>query len=334
MKNYKYLEGVLKEIAIKNESLGLNPFQLKNYFKNYFSDIIFDIDSLSEYEKLKLKNKFKKIKHLEINIKDINLNDYLTLDYLCTKVSIFIKNKKTRYQSLENLFENLSFENTRIVTSMKIDYVRKDKTYHKKTYIITTRYMIQNIKNNSILQFFTDVTYYATPTVSKKYKIFSILGFDTKERKTQLCVLALISNENHETFGAIFLHLKKSYNFHPKYITSDFNKACISAINRIFPDAIFIPCYFHYVQNCLKHLPENKSNKDNIKNKALDLMANIKILCFIKLEYIFQFFEKIKEKYQESFPNFIKYFEKNYLNSDQYGHLTFNYNYLRNDDIS
>ena len=69
--------------------------------------------------------------------------------------------------------------------------------------------MIQNIKNNSILQFFTDVTYYATPTVSKKYKIFSILGFDTKERKTQLCVLALISNENHETFGAIFLHLKK-----------------------------------------------------------------------------------------------------------------------------
>ena len=85
-----------------------------------------------------MKNKFKKIKHLKINVEDINLNEYLTLDYLCTKVSIFIKNKKTRYQSLENLIENLSFENTRIVTSMKIDYVRKDKTYHKKTYIITT----------------------------------------------------------------------------------------------------------------------------------------------------------------------------------------------------
>ena len=69
--------------------------------------------------------------------------------------------------------------------------------------------MIQNIKNNSILQFFTDITYYATPTVSKKYKIFSIFGFDTKERKTQLCVLALISNENHETLGAIFFIFKK-----------------------------------------------------------------------------------------------------------------------------
>ena len=32
---------------------------------------------------------------------------------------------------------------------MKIDYFRKDKTYHKKSYIITTPYMIQNIKNNN-----------------------------------------------------------------------------------------------------------------------------------------------------------------------------------------
>jgi len=146
---------------------------------------------------------------LEINVENINLNDYLRLDYLCTKVSIFINNKKTRYQSLENLIENLSFENTRIVTSMKIEYVRKDKTYHKKSYIITTPYIIQNIKN--ILKFFTDVTYYATPTVSKKYKIFSLFGFYTKERKTQLCVLALISNENQETFEANFLHLKNTY---------------------------------------------------------------------------------------------------------------------------
>lgn len=230
MKNYKYLEGVLKDIAIKNESLGLNPFQLKKYFTIFYGDIIFDIDSLSENEKMKLKNKFKKIKHLEINTEDINLNEYLTLEYLCTKVSSFIKNKKTRYQTLENLIQNLSFENTRIVTTMNIEYIRKEKTYHKKTYIITTPYMIKNIKNNSILQFFIDVTYYATPTVSKKFRIFSILGFDTKERKTLLCVLALISNENHETFGAIFLHLKKSFGFNPKYIASDFNKACISAI--------------------------------------------------------------------------------------------------------
>ena len=48
-------------MAIKNESFGLNPFQLKNYFKSFYEDIIFDIDSLSENEKMKLKNKFKKL---------------------------------------------------------------------------------------------------------------------------------------------------------------------------------------------------------------------------------------------------------------------------------
>ena len=69
--------------------------------------------------------------------------------------------------------------------------------------------------------------------------------------------------------------------------------------------------------------------KKDIKNKAIDLMANIKILCFIKIESIYQFFEKIKGYYKELFPNFIKYFEKNYLKSNQYGKLTFNYNYLK-----
>ena len=37
---------------------------------------------------------------------------------------------------------------------MDIEYIRKDKTYHKKIYIITTPYMIKNIKNNNILKIF------------------------------------------------------------------------------------------------------------------------------------------------------------------------------------
>ena len=49
-------------------------------------------------------------------------------------------------------------------------------------------------------------------------------------------------------------------------------------------------------------------------------MANIKILCFIKIEYIYQFFEKIKGKYNYLFSKFIKYFEKNYLKSEHYEH--------------
>ena len=78
---------------------------------------------------------------MEKNIEDINLIEYLTLEYLCIKVSNFIKNKKSRYQTLENLIENLTFENTRIVTTMNIEYIIKDII---KTHILNkkrTRYI-------------------------------------------------------------------------------------------------------------------------------------------------------------------------------------------------
>ena len=64
--------------------------------------------------------------------------------------------------------------------------------------------MKTNFNNDNIIQFFSDATYYVTPTVTKKYKIFTILGFDIKEVKTKLCCIALIQNENYETFGSIF----------------------------------------------------------------------------------------------------------------------------------
>ena len=123
--------------------------------------------------------------------------------------------------------------------SMNIEYKRKDKTYFKAEYIIMANYMIANLENTYIIQYFTDVTYYVIPSVSKKYKIFSLLGFDVKEKKTKLCTLALIQNENYETFGALFLHLKNTFDFSPKYITSEFNKGLIKAINRIFPEIRF-----------------------------------------------------------------------------------------------
>ena len=48
--------------------------------------------------------------------------------------------------------------------------------------------MIENLTNNNIIQYFTDVTYYVTPTASKKYKILSVLGFDIIDKKTKVCI--------------------------------------------------------------------------------------------------------------------------------------------------
>ena len=156
---------------------------------------------------------------------------------------------------------------------MNVDIKRKGKIYNKTVYIILTNYMYENVDNCNILQYFSDVTYYATPTVSKKYKIWTLLGFDVKERKTKLCTMALIQNELFETFASIFLELKNHFNYSPHYITSDFNKAMIKAIKFCFPEAVFIPCYFHFIQNCLKHFPDkNSSNEEEKKTQAQDLL--------------------------------------------------------------
>ena len=172
--------------------------------------------------------------------------------------------------------------------------------------------MKNNLSDNNIFQYFSDVTYYVTPTSTKTFKIFSILGFNLNEKKTKLCTIALITNENYETFLEIFKYLKSNHNFNPKFITIDFNKACFKAIFKLFKNINIIPCYFHLMKNCYKKLPKLKRKNPNQK-LALDLISNIKILCFIKKDEVKEFFNKIKAKYNKKFNNFLKYFEKNYI---------------------
>ena len=111
-------------------------------------------------------------------------------------------------------------------------------------------------------------------------------------------------------------------------MTCDFNLACIKALFYIFPNIDLIPCYFLFITNILKKLPETKSNDEEIKSRAMKLLTNIKILCFIKIENLNLFYNKIKHEFYSEFESFFKYFEKNYINSDKFGELSFNYNSL------
>ena len=86
------------------------------------------------------------------------------------------------------------------------------------------------------------------------------------------------------------------------------------------------------MKNCYKKLPELKRKNPNQKI-ALDLISNIKILCFIKKDDVQEFFNKIKTKYTNKFKSFLNYFEKNYIISKQFGKLGFNYSKLVEKDI-
>ena len=69
------------------------------------------------------------------------------------------------------------------------------------------------------------------------------------------------------------------------------------------------------MQRIYIYLPElkNKSNPNYIMAK--DLIANIKLLCFINNDEIDNFFCKIKKKYEKQFNKLFNYFDNTYHNN-------------------
>ena len=64
-----------------------------------------------------------------------------------------------------------------------------------------------------------------------------------------------------------------------------------------------------------KKLPELRSKNKVLKDYAKDLLASIRLLCFIDLNKIDNFYSQIKDKYRSKFPKYFKYFDKNYINN-------------------
>ena len=58
---------------------------------------------------------------------------------------------------------NFTIDNKKVVTNLKVTYTRKNKYFTKDIFIIMSDQMERNIKKNDNIQFFMDVTYYATP---------------------------------------------------------------------------------------------------------------------------------------------------------------------------
>ena len=229
---------------------------------------------------------------------------------------------------------NLTFNNEKIVSEIFVNYERKNKLYKKEIYIIMTKNMITNIINKDNIQYFMDVTYYATPPNTSKYKLLVILAFNRDLYKSIICNLSILQNENKETFVTILDYLKNKYNWIPTTITIDYSKAEKNALQYVFPNIKFIPCFYHFMVNIIKHLPELKSKNKTIKTLAKDCLANIKLLSFIPLNYFDSFYKLIYNKYQVKFPKFFIYFKKNYINGKIFDKTIWNYTNVINNNIN
>ena len=171
--------------------------------------------------------------------------------------------------------------------------------------------MENNLNKGCVDTIFIDCTYKIVPPGLKNYKFLVIIGYNHIENKLILYLYALIRHENTENFKKIFNYLKIKYNFEPKYVTSDYHRGQIAAINSSFPDSQVILCWFHALKNIKTKIP-NLTSK-NIKEKIVskNLIANIKLMFFIPEDKIDGFYASIKKKFNDKcYESFYKYLNK------------------------
>ena len=61
-------------------------------------------------------------------------------------------------------------------------------------------------------------------------------------------VYMLLGNKTEATYQLAFDFIKSKVPSSPKIINVDFEKACINALARVWPDSVIAGCYFHFTQ--------------------------------------------------------------------------------------
>ena len=84
-------------------------------------------------------------------------------------------------------------------------------------------------------------------------------------------------------------------------MTLDFGRGPYTAIKTFFPECRIYPCFYHMMQRLLKNLPEINNKNIKIKLEAKNLLANMKLLCFINNEKIDDFYLMIKKNIKKFF---------------------------------
>jgi hypothetical protein len=103
-----------------------------------------------------------------------------------------------------------------------------------------TKKMENNLTNNNNTQFFADTTYNAVTYCNKKFKLWVLIAFNKEIQHSILCWLALIKNENKETYLTIFVYLNNKYNFNPELIIIDLGRGCYAAIKEKYKNTNII----------------------------------------------------------------------------------------------
>ena len=114
-----------------------------------------------------------------------------------------------------------------------ISFEKKD--YMFRLFWFWTKYSLNLLNDDKIIQYFIDNTYRCVPLNYINTKsLLLIVGYNSQHDMFELCCVAILSSENAELLIELYDHLKNIYKFNPKLITNDFALANIQAINIVF----------------------------------------------------------------------------------------------------
>jgi len=189
-----------------------------------------------------------------------------------------------------------------------------------------TQQMGENLIDTNNIQYFCDTTYNAVPYSNK---IWVLVAFNYKVQHSILCSLALIKNENKETFLTMYDFLEQKYKFLPNIITVDFERRGYTALKEKYPNINIILCNYHYINRIKNRIKNNYNGPEDKYNKLYnDLLSNFKLIPFINTEDLNIFIEKLKNKFNKYFKKFFNYFERNFIKNKPFNNLDWNYNKL------
>lgn len=158
---------------------------------------------------------------------------------------------------------------------------------------------------------FIDGTFKITP--HPFYQCVIVMAYDCGTQLYVPCAFSLVSAKNEYIYCELFhqLIMLMEYNWMPRIVTTDFEKALICAVKQEFPESRVLGCYFHLKQALLRKI--TKYNMSNFNSTLL--LQQIELLTIIPQNQISMAIEYIKTKlvHEESVDNFWIYFERTWL---------------------
>ena len=251
IQKYYIQYSIYKDNSIDNPTLKKNFFNLTKEKLNITLSMITNIRNkiVSNYKDLSLEELVKKI-----DLKNLNYNVYST-------------DIKYSYEEKKNKMVERSQKIILFGLSEQIKLLNKKET----------------------LEFFLDITYKIIPSKFRPYKLIVLAGLpNNKNNEPVLITFILMKYIDNKALEILFNYLYENFDFQPKILHTDFDKAIYLAIknNIHLKDTIHSKCLFHFSQMVRKRLKKIGYCKNKLNKNSIEIIRNIELLAFIKKKNI------------------------------------------------